>query len=154
MVHELVPRLENSGYKLCLHFRDFPIGACIADTIIDSIDNSKRTIMVVSNNFVESEWCQYEFKTAHHSVLQEKSQKIIMILMEALDSLKLDHDLKLYMKTKTYLRREDPWFWKKIVFAMPNITKNNDQILNDLNKLPVHVEDNVKKEVLFQKNIC
>ena len=103
-----------------------------------------------------------EFKTAHHSVLQEKSQKIIMILMEALDSLKLDHDLKLYMKTKTYLRREDPWFWKKIVFAMPNITKNNDQILNDLNKLlsnllmwsPVHVEDNVKKEVLFQKNIC
>ncbi|CAC5361598.1 unnamed protein product [Mytilus coruscus] len=35
VLRELVQRLEkNDGYKLCVHFRDFPIGACIADTII------------------------------------------------------------------------------------------------------------------------
>lgn len=35
VVHELVPRLEKKEeYKLFLHFRDFPVGACIAETII------------------------------------------------------------------------------------------------------------------------
>lgn len=154
IVHELLPRLENKeGYKLCVHFRDFPIGASIADTIIDAVNNSRRTLMIVSNNFLDSEWCQYEFKTAHHSVLKEKSKRIILILMEDVDSSKFDDDLQLYIKTKTYVKREDPWFWGKVLYAMPEITNRGENHLNDLDKVRVEVKRNIENETKFQKNI-
>ncbi|CAC5412113.1 unnamed protein product [Mytilus coruscus] len=155
VVPELVQRLENKdGYKLCLHFRDFPIGACIADSIIQSVEDSSRTIMIVSNNFLDSEWCQYEFQTAHHSVLRDKSQKIILILMENIDPSKLDPELKLYMKTKTYLQRTDPWFWEKLEFALPVKAKPKiaDQQLNDLNKINIEFKEE-ENRANIQKNM-
>ncbi|XP_071135459.1 toll-like receptor Tollo isoform X2 [Mytilus edulis] len=156
VARELVQRLENNDdYKLCVHFRDFPIGACIADTIIRSVEESSRTIMIVSNNYLDSEWCQYEFQTAHHSVLRDKSQKIILILMEDIDPAKLDPELKLYMKTKTYLKRTDPWFWEKLVFALPvkEKIKIEDQQLNDLNKINIEFKDEKNIEFKDEKNI-
>jgi hypothetical protein len=154
IVHELLPRLEKKeGYKLCVHFRDFPIGASISDTIIEAVNNSRRTLMIASNNFLDSEWCQYEFKTAHHSVLKEKSKRIILILIEDVDSSKFDDDLQLYIKTKTYVKREDPWFWEKVLYAMPEITNMEDNHLNDLDKVRVEVKHNIENETKFQRNI-
>ncbi len=70
VVKQLAPVLEKRDpkYKLCVHYRDWKVGACIADTVIESVEKSKRTIIILSDNFVHSEWCQYEFKTAHYQV--------------------------------------------------------------------------------------
>ena len=124
VVRELVPYLENNqnnrqGHKLCVHYRDFAVGASIAQSIITAIDNSKRVIMVLSDSFLDSEWCQYEFQTAHHRLLREKKNRIIMILIDEINNDKLDKELKLYLKTRTYVKIGDPWFWQKIEYAMP-----------------------------------
>jgi hypothetical protein len=58
--------------------------------------------------------------------------RIILILMEDVDSSKFDDDLQLYIKTKTYVKREDPWFWEKVLYAMPEITNRGDNHLNDI----------------------
>ncbi|MEW8547771.1 MAG: toll/interleukin-1 receptor domain-containing protein, partial [Candidatus Thiodiazotropha sp.] len=76
IIRELVPYLEEpkhnrEGFRLCLHHRDFPVGAPIAETIISAVQTSKRIIIVLSDNFLKSEWCQYEFQTAHLQLLQE-----------------------------------------------------------------------------------
>lgn len=122
VVQELAPRLENGHkrFRLCLHYRDFPVGASIAETIVRSVESSKRTILLVSNNFLDSEWCKFEFQTAHQQVLSEKRNRVILILMPDLDDQKLDNTLKLYTRTRTYLRIDDPWFWEKLFFAMPD----------------------------------
>ena len=124
VVRDLVPYLENNlnnrqGHKLCVHYRDFAVGASIAESIITAIDNSKRVIMVLSDSFLDSEWCQYEFQTAHHRLLREKKNRIIMILLDEINNDKLDKELKLYLKTRTYVKIGDPWFWQKIEYAMP-----------------------------------
>ena len=67
---ELVPRLEEprygkEWYTLCLHERDFPASERTADTIIKVIKKSKRVIVVLSNNYLRSRWCKYEFEQAY-----------------------------------------------------------------------------------------
>ena len=122
VVRELAPRLENGykRFKLCLHYRDFPVGASIAETIVKSVESSKRTIMLLSNNFLASEWCKFEFQTAHQQVLTERKNRVLLVLLQDLDESKLDQTLRLYMRTRTYLKYDDPWFWEKLLFAMPD----------------------------------
>ena len=133
---DLVPRLEEprngrQGYKLCLHHRDFPVGACIAETIIDSVNKSKRVIMLLSNNFLKSEWCQYEFQKAHYQLLKERKNRIIMILLEEINPELLDKEMGLYLKTRTYVTYDDPWLWPKVEYAMPETRPINEINLNE-----------------------
>ena len=125
VVRELAPYLEEEregrpGYRLCVHYRDFAVGASIAESIISAVELSKRVIIVLSDNFLKSEWCQYEFQTAHHQLLEERKDRIIMVLLHDINSDNMeDHQLKNYLKTRTYLQYGDPWFWPKIEYAMP-----------------------------------
>lgn len=131
VVHQLVPKLESPGhgFKLCVHYRDFPVGAPIADTIISSIESSRRTIIVLSNNFLKSEWCEYEFQAAHHHAIRNKNCKLIVILRHEIDKTNLDPQLRYYLKTRTYLKYGDPWFWDKLLYAMPDIRSNTEDHL-------------------------
>ena len=136
IIRELVPFLEKpdqtrEGFKLCLHHRDFPVGAPIAETIISAVKQSKRVIIVLSDNFLNSEWCQYEFQTAHHQLLQEKKNRIIMILLHDINNALLDEELKLYLKTCTYVQYGDRWLWPKLEYAMPKSKRIIAQNLGD-----------------------
>ncbi|XP_070539663.1 toll-like receptor Tollo [Ptychodera flava] len=119
----LLKNLEEHDppYKVCIHHRDFIVGACIAESIVEAIEQSSRTILVLTNNFLESEWCAYEFKQAHHQVLLDKSSRLIVLIMEDIDQDKLDRELKTYLQTNTYLEKEDPLFWEKLYYAMPHV---------------------------------
>nr|XP_006825333.1 PREDICTED: toll-like receptor 3-like [Saccoglossus kowalevskii] len=57
-------KLENPpyNYKLCLDFRDFMVGDHISDNIFRSIERSRKTVFIVTNSFVESEWCYFELE--------------------------------------------------------------------------------------------
>lgn len=79
----LVPGLESGQprYRVCLHYRDWLPGEYIQNQIDQSIEDSHRTIVVLSSNFIENVWGQIEFKTAHSKALKEKSDKIIVIVL-------------------------------------------------------------------------
>ena len=54
--------------QVCLESRNWPGGAFVTDTIISSVQQSKRTVLLVSENYFESPWCQYQFTAAHYQV--------------------------------------------------------------------------------------
>ena len=60
VLQQLAPRLENGDkpFRLCIHYRDIPGGAYMGDSIVRSVQASKRTILVLSENFLESEYCK------------------------------------------------------------------------------------------------
>uniref|UniRef100_A0A182MAT2 TIR domain-containing protein n=1 Tax=Anopheles culicifacies TaxID=139723 RepID=A0A182MAT2_9DIPT len=126
VAEELAPMLENEdpSYKLCLHYRDFPVGAYIADNILQAVESSRRTIMVLSENFIKSEWCRFEFKSAHHQVLRDRRRRLIVILLGEVPQKDLDPDIRLYLKTNTYLQWGDKLFWEKLRFALPDVPNN------------------------------
>nr|QWV53991.1 toll like receptor 2 [Clarias magur] len=75
----LVPELKSSEspLALCLHQRDFLPGRWIADNIIESIESSYRTLFVLSENFVTSEWCRYELNFSHFRIIDERNDSAV-----------------------------------------------------------------------------
>lgn len=87
----LVPGLENGDpkYRVCLHYRDWIPGEYIQEQILTSVKASRRTIVVLSKNFVESVWGQLEFKAAHSQALQDKTNRIIVVVYGEVGSLSI-----------------------------------------------------------------
>ncbi|XP_049708598.1 toll-like receptor 2 [Elephas maximus indicus] len=104
----MVQELENFDppFKLCLHKRDFVPGKWIIDNIIDSIEKSHKTVFVLSENFVKSEWCKYELDFSHFRLFDENNDAAILILLEPIEKKAIPQrfcKLRKIMNTKTYL---------------------------------------------------
>ncbi len=64
----LLPMLENekTRLKFCVAQRDFLVGSSIIDNIMNSINKSRKTIVVLSDHFFKSGWCMEELLISHH----------------------------------------------------------------------------------------
>ncbi|XP_066253458.1 toll-like receptor 6 [Euwallacea similis] len=122
----LAPGLESGdpSYRLCLHYRDFNVSAYVADTIIEAVESSRRTVIVLSKNFLHNEWCRFEFKSALHEVLKDRRKRLIFVVTGELPPRDLDPDLRLYLKTNTVIEWGDRQFWQKLQFAMPDVKRS------------------------------
>ena len=120
-VSQIIKSLEeyNPPFRVALHYRDFIPGKSVAENIINCIESSKCTLMIVSMNFVRSEWCCYEFKAAHHEAIKERKGNILLVLLEELDEKQLDADIKMYIKTHTYLETKHPQFTERLILGLP-----------------------------------
>lgn len=104
----MVQELEHfePPFRLCLHKRDFVPGKWIIDNIIDSIEKSHKTIFVLSEHFVKSEWCKYELDFSHFRLFDENNDAAILVLLEPLEKKAVPQrfcKLRKIMNTKTYL---------------------------------------------------
>ena len=119
----LLPYLEapQCGFHLCVHDRDFVPGAAITKNITTAIEYSRRTILVLTPDFIKSGWCDFEFQTAHKRSLDDRSNFLIVVVLKEVDEKDLDETLKFYMKTNTYVTVNDKWFWQKMQYAMPKV---------------------------------
>ncbi|XP_042899671.1 protein toll [Parasteatoda tepidariorum] len=113
--------------RLHFHFRDFLGGAPIEQNIIHAVQNSKRTIVVLSKNYQESEWCIFEFQRARSQTLKDKVNRILIIRMGELPD-NLDDNIKAHLKSTTYLIWGEKFFWEKLFYALPTSGQKNDKI--------------------------
>ncbi|ESO86549.1 hypothetical protein LOTGIDRAFT_167072 [Lottia gigantea] len=122
MKYVLLKRLEDiekPGYKTVIKDRDFLPGLDENENVNDAISNSYCTLFIFSDNFLQNEWCLYNFHCAYEHMLKEKDIKIVIILKDKIDVDKLNDDLKAYFKTHTYLEFNDTIFWDKLLYVLP-----------------------------------
>ncbi|VVC27182.1 Hypothetical protein CINCED_3A004293 [Cinara cedri] len=136
----LAPGLEqgNPRYRVGLHYRDFNVSSFVADTIVEAIESSKRTILVVSKNFVESEWCRFEFKSALHEGLKDKRGRLIVVALGEIQPKDVDPELRIYMKNAVHVNWGDRMFWEKLKFAMPDVSKSQSLMSRSRNGVNIY----------------
>ncbi|NXK56155.1 TLR21 protein, partial [Chauna torquata] len=124
----MVQELEQAcpPFRLCLHKRDFVPGKWIVDNIIDSMEKSHKTLFVLSEHFVQSEWCKYELDFSHFRLFDENNDAAILILLEPIQSQAIPKrfcKLRKIMNTKTYLEwpleeEQQEMFWENLKAAL------------------------------------
>lgn len=122
VMEEILPKLEREPYnfKLNVHYRNWIPGEMIPSQISQSVDQSRRTIIVLSRNFMQSVWALLEFRTAHVSALHEGRVRVIVIVLDdVVDDEDLPEEMRGYLRNNTYVRWGDPWFWDKLIYALP-----------------------------------
>ena len=60
VVNTLLPALENAGLKVCIDFRDFEAGIPSLVNMEDAVDESRQTVLVLTPNWSDSEWTDFE----------------------------------------------------------------------------------------------
>ncbi|XP_053398408.1 toll-like receptor Tollo [Mercenaria mercenaria] len=134
----LVPLLEPK-FKLCIYYRDFPVGEDIAEAILDVIESSAVTLVVLSQSFIQSRWGTFEFRNAHHHSMRSHDKKLLIIVLEnSVLEMKLDLTLRSILYCKTYLTKDDKLFEQKLLHAMPDhafedqsrVNFENEQLIN------------------------
>ncbi|NWI62072.1 TLR22 protein, partial [Todus mexicanus] len=124
----MVRELEQAcpPFRLCLHKRDFVPGKWIVDNIIDCIEKSHKTLFVLSEHFVQSEWCKYELDFSHFRLFDENNDAVILVLLEPIQSKAIPKrfcKLRKIMNTKTYLEwpleeEQQEIFWFNLKIAL------------------------------------
>ena len=132
---ELIPNIEEGPepFQLCIKERgDIPPGRFILNAIADSIQRSRKTIIVLSQNFAEDQKCQFQLQMARMLLIQEQRDVIIMVLLQDIPQDKMNLLLRQIMRKQNYLKWPDDddnqgrnLFWQSL--------------RNELKK-PVHVD--------------
>uniref|UniRef100_H3AY93 TIR domain-containing protein n=2 Tax=Latimeria chalumnae TaxID=7897 RepID=H3AY93_LATCH len=135
---ELVPALEQNGppnFKLCLHHRDFELGLDIFENIQSSINNSRKTLCIISNDYLRSEWCRMEVQLASLRLFYNNHDAVILIFLEAIPDYRLSayQKLRKLVKKQTFISwPEDPnekqLFWARVRNAIAQKTVNEPNL--------------------------
>ncbi|CAG5120676.1 unnamed protein product, partial [Candidula unifasciata] len=91
----LRPILEEHNFKLFLQARDAPAGEVMSETILSAMEKSRRTIMIITPDYITNEWNRFEYLIAQHETLKLQ-QRIIPIILEDVgkESVNMDKSLK------------------------------------------------------------
>ncbi|TRY95598.1 hypothetical protein DNTS_018377 [Danionella cerebrum] len=146
VMEELLPNLEGASFRLCLHHRDFEPGRDIVDNIVAAVYGSRKTICVVSQSFLRSEWCSLEIQLASYRLFQEMLDVLLLVFLEPIPERQLStyHRMRKVMLKKTYLQWpgsncSDPssakeLFWNKLKRALRTTQEEQKMEGNDQRK--------------------
>ena len=131
--------LENTEptYKLILSSRDYEtVGNYAGDFIMHSIETSRKTVLIITRNFLDNEWCKFSFKAAHLEALKELKYRIVVVMVGDVSENDFDTDLSALVKGAPSLHFEDKAFWNKLHAALPASKPNPsapDCFINETN---------------------
>ena len=138
--NELVRNLEasiNDGneersrqpMRLCIHERDFELGNWIEENIVTAIEQSRRILLVVSNHFLNSNWCRFELEMARMHSMERGRNIVVPILLEDVPFEEMPASLQLIIRKHTYIEwkpeaENHEEFWDRLTDVMSNVENN------------------------------
>ncbi|NP_001013379.1 18-wheeler precursor [Apis mellifera] len=127
VLHSLAVELEHgaAGLRLCLHHRDLPCvlrASTPAPVVLEAVHASRRVLIVLTRNFLLTEWSRFEFRAALHEALRGRTAQLIIVQAEnAYPEVELDRELRPYLRTAAaILTWNEKRFWERLRYAIPS----------------------------------
>lgn len=79
---ELLPRLESAGLNVIVDYRDFEIGAPKAVNIEQAVDNSRHTLIVMTPDWLASEWDQFASLLTSSADPAARRRKLLPLMLK------------------------------------------------------------------------
>jgi TIR domain-containing protein len=98
--HLLVP-LDQAGLRIAIDYRDFEVGPFAQENMENCVDASRHVLLVMSPNWIESEWSSFEYLFASASDPAARRRKLIPILIAPTE-------LPRRLSVRTYADFRDP----------------------------------------------
>ncbi|XP_046551619.1 toll-like receptor 4 [Haliotis rubra] len=107
----------QQGLRLCIHHRDFLVGEAIAANILHAIRSSRRTVIILSSNFLKSYWCKYE--VAKMESIYTGRNTLLVVILEKIPVKNLPPNIVELMRQDSYLvytddREGQEVFWESL----------------------------------------
>ena len=125
VISELIPCLEKKEkLRLCLQDRDFEVGKLIVDNITEKIHGSRKVLLLLSNNFIQSQWCKFEMTMAHgRSVEEDRTSSLVVVVLGNIDTQNMCNSLHVLLKTTSFMewsneKSAKELFWKRLVASI------------------------------------
>ncbi|KAF5300627.1 hypothetical protein FQA39_LY11088 [Lamprigera yunnana] len=125
-----VYELFQSGSRRCesIDMNEYfltAVGSVICESVMTSIEKSRKTILIISDAYARSEWCRWEVQIVQHHRLfidcgdREINDSLIMIKLGNVSKSNCTPTLKYLMKTRIYLEwdrdaKKQKVFWEKL----------------------------------------
>ncbi|XP_015610489.1 toll-like receptor 7 [Cephus cinctus] len=128
VLRSLVAELEHGvggapgagGLRLCLHHRDLPCLRAAAPVVLEAAEASRRVLIVLTRNFLQTEWSRFEFRAAVHEALRGRPGQLVVVQAGPVaPEAEADPELRPYLRTAVRLRWGEKRFWERLRFAMP-----------------------------------
>lgn len=127
VLHEVIPRLEdNKNLRLLIRDRDYLPGFPKVDSIMHSLQESKRTICIVSRKYLASKWRDYELNMAKVEGIKDRGTLdyiILILLPEVYNGKQLPHKIMDLIQKDRYIEYPKEScayddFWNRLVRMM------------------------------------
>ncbi len=94
----LQPKIEDEWeMHLCLEYRDFVGGAPITECVVEAIERTDKTILVLTNAFLHGKYCEFAMQMA----LTKGQDTLILCVMEELNLGQLSKTLRWLLRSDT-----------------------------------------------------
>ncbi|GAB0098647.1 TOLL [Sergentomyia squamirostris] len=123
ITRELAPELERGrpGLRLCLQHRDLVQDASYVQ-LLEAAQASKRVVIVLSPNFLQTEWSRVDVRHALHEGVKGRPNKLVIVEeSDVFLDATADCELLPYLKSTAVRRvkRLEQQFTEKLRYALP-----------------------------------
>jgi len=85
---KMLPKLETEmNFHLYVRDRDADVGEATAVSIVDAISSSKKTLVVISENFVAGKWGKFEVNMAITESVQTRRELLVLLVLGSIPDL-------------------------------------------------------------------
>ncbi|XP_071140565.1 toll-like receptor 3 [Mytilus edulis] len=95
---------QDEGMKLCIHHRDFEIGESITANINNYLEKSWKVVVILSNDFAKSEWCQWEVDVVQERRRRQGRDVFLLIMLKNIDSKHMTNQLRALLDSASSLK--------------------------------------------------
>ncbi|XP_076844355.1 toll-like receptor 5 isoform X2 [Brachyhypopomus gauderio] len=121
---------DQNKFRCCFEARDFMPGEDHLSNMHSAVWKSKKTLCVVSREFLKDGWCLEAFTLAQSKMLEEVRDVLVVLLVEDIPQYRLMkyEAIRTYVQTRRYLRWPDDnqdieWFFNHLTQTVLKDTK-------------------------------